>query len=237
VPANGDKMTLHLRDQGGRTHIVELTARAAPSDPNDFQIGADEAATIAGPNGIVAALNRVLDAKAAEVLSAEATSITTTRPTLKWYKGDDAATPDRDTAKLQIDATLTVGTGARANEPAIRNFLAQMGALVDARFTNAPAERERYQNMGDKLRINLSPPAGQPRMSEIVTDFSFAMTAMNGAKERHKLSENMLQGMLDKVEQASTEETAAAMLNLQTRLQASYQTTSMLSRLSLVNYL
>jgi hypothetical protein len=47
----------------------------------------------------------------------------------------------------------------------------------------------------------------------------------------------MLQDALDKVEQASTEETAAVMLNLQTRMQASYQTTSMLSRLSLVNFL
>jgi hypothetical protein len=60
---------------------------------------------------------------------------------------------------------------------------------------------------------------------------------MDGAKERHRTASSLLQDTLDGVEQASTEETAATMLNLQTRLQASYQTTSMLSQLSLVNYL
>jgi hypothetical protein len=39
------------------------------------------------------------------------------------------------------------------------------------------------------------------------------------------------------VEDANDEEVAASLLTLQTRLQATYQTTSILSRLSLVNYL
>jgi flagellar hook-associated protein 3 FlgL len=43
--------------------------------------------------------------------------------------------------------------------------------------------------------------------------------------------------MLEKIEGVSTEEVAAQILAMQTRLQASLQTTSMLYQTSLVNYL
>jgi hypothetical protein len=239
-PADGDQLVLRLKDRTGASHTVTLTARTTPTGPNDFQIGT-VAATVSGPNGIMAALTRTLATKAAEVLSVgEATAMDTsgTRPTLIWYKGDDATTPSaRDTAPLRIDTSQVVGTGARANEPAIRTFLAQLGVLSDARFTNTPVERERYENLTGRLRDNLSPPYGEPRLEEIATDFGSAMATLDAAKDRHRTAANLLQDTLDTVEQASTEETAAAMLNLQTRLQASYQTTSMLSRLSLVNFL
>ena len=70
-----------------------------------------------------------------------------------------------------------------------------------------------------------------------MTDLGAATATLQGAKDRHRVATNMLQDTLDNVEQASTEETAALLLNLQTRMQASYQTTSILSRLSMVNYL
>jgi flagellin-like hook-associated protein FlgL len=42
--------------------------------------------------------------------------------------------------------------------------------------------------------------------------------------------------MLDRVEGVDKNEVAAQLLELQTRLQASYQTSAMMSRLSLVEY-
>jgi flagellar hook-associated protein 3 FlgL len=242
VPSDGDTVVLQLRDRTGAPHTVTLTARTAPtSNPNEFQIGADAATTVSGANGLNVALNRTLAAKAAEVLNiGEATAMDTSgaRATLIWYKGDDATLPSaRDTAKLRIDASQEVGTGARANEPAIRSFLAQLGVLADATFTDTPAEKERFETLTIRVRENLTPPNGQQRLEELATDFGAAMATLEGAKQRHQTAANMLQDTLDKVEQASVEETAAAMLNLQNRLQASYQTTSMLSRLSLVNFL
>jgi flagellar hook-associated protein 3 FlgL len=241
VPADGDTIVLQLQDRTGAPHTVTLTARTTPTGPNDFQIGAGATATVAGPNGIVAALTRTLATKAAEVLSsseAVAVDASGTRRTLTWYKGDDAATPSaRDTALLRIDQSQVVGTGARANEPAIRSLLAQLSVVAEVTFTNTPGERERYETLSSRISDNLSPPFGQPRLEEIATEFETAIATMGVAKERHKVAGNMLQDMIDKVEQASTEESAALIVNLQTRLQASYQTTSMLSRLSLVNFL
>jgi hypothetical protein len=47
----------------------------------------------------------------------------------------------------------------------------------------------------------------------------------------------MLQSLDDKTESISPDQVATELLALQTRLQASYQTTSMLSQMSLVKYL
>jgi flagellin-like hook-associated protein FlgL len=232
---NGDTIQLQLQDSRAQSHTVVLTAKsAAPIGPNDFQIGIDAASTV---TNLVNRLNQVLAGKAEEVLMAEATTTTTARSTLKWYKGEDDGGPDRATSQLRIDTTQMVGTGARANEDAISTFLAQLGVLADARFQNTPVDRERYQNLTGRIRDNLSPPYGQPRLEELATDLGGAMATLQGAKDRHRVAANMLQDTLDKVEQASTEETAAIMLNLQTRMQASYQTTSILARLSIVNYL
>jgi flagellar hook-associated protein 3 FlgL len=237
-PVDGDKITLILEDAANVEHRFELTARAGPSnDPNAFRIGSDIASTVAGPNGLKETLKRLVGA----LNAGEATGFAASgaRPTVNWYKGEDDGQPDsdRETAALRVDTSQVVATGARANEDAISTFLAQLGVLADARFQDTPADRERYANVTSLVRDNLSPAYGEPRLEELATDFGAAMTTLQSAKDRHRTASNMLQDTLDNVEQASTEETAAAMLNLQTRLQASYQTTSMLSRLSLVNFL
>jgi flagellin-like hook-associated protein FlgL len=240
VPVDGDTVVLQLQDHAGAPRTITLTARTTPTGPNDFQIGGTAAATVGGANGLVAALTRTLATSAETLSPAEATAMdaTGTRATLLWYKGDDATTPSaRDTAPLRIGQSQVVGTGARANEPAIRSFLAQIGLLSQATFANTDAERERYQNLSSRVADKLAPPLDQPRLEVIAAEFQTANAAMDGAKERHRTASSLLQDTLDGVEQASTEETAATMLNLQTRLQASYQTTSMLSQLSLVNYL
>ena len=50
-------------------------------------------------------------------------------------------------------------------------------------------------------------------------------------------AQTMLQSLVDKSESISPDEVATELLALQTKLQASYQTTSMLSQMSLVKYL
>jgi hypothetical protein len=60
---------------------------------------------------------------------------------------------------------------------------------------------------------------------------------MNVAKERHQATQSVLQDALAQNEEAKPEAVAAAILALQTRLQTSYQTTSILARLSIVKYL
>ena len=60
---------------------------------------------------------------------------------------------------------------------------------------------------------------------------------MKDITARQNQSRLMLQNLVDQTESVSTDQVATEILALQTRLQASYQTTSMLSQLSLVKYL
>jgi flagellar hook-associated protein 3 FlgL len=75
------------------------------------------------------------------------------------------------------------------------------------------------------------------RPSDIATEFGTASATIQRAKARHTETKNFIGQAVDKIENSSTEEVAASILSLQTRLQASYQTTSILSRLTLTSYL
>jgi flagellar hook-associated protein 3 FlgL len=157
--------------------------------------------------------------------------------TVLWYKGDDTAPSARASAPLRVDASQTVATGAQANEAAIRNVVAQFAVLAAETFTTSSLDNQRYERLADKVRTNLGESRQPQKLEQIVAELGGAMATMKGAKERHQATDALLQDTLAGVEQASPEEVAAAILALQTRLQASYQTTSILSRLSIVNYL
>ena len=60
---------------------------------------------------------------------------------------------------------------------------------------------------------------------------------MKAITDRQNQSRLMLQNLVDQTETISSDQVATEILALQTRLQASYQTTSMLSQLTLVKYL
>ena len=60
---------------------------------------------------------------------------------------------------------------------------------------------------------------------------------MKDATARQKQAQGMLQSIVDQTETISPDQVASQILALQTSLQASYQTTSMLSQMSLMKYL
>lgn len=162
----------------------------------------------------------------------------TAADTLLWYSGDDdPAISARNTAPVRVDQGQVLATGARANEPAIRNVLAQLGVLAAATFTNTKVDAERYRVMTEKVFDKLSDKPGNPKVADIASELANAAGTMKATKERHKATESMIYDALDSVEGVKKEEVAMGIMELQNRLQASYQTTSMLSKMSLVNYL
>lgn len=161
-----------------------------------------------------------------------------------WYKGDvqveGDATPEglsaRATAALRIDDNQVVGIGARANEPPFRDMLVAFSQLEILRFENTPEGKQAFEHLADRNadRLNFAPGSG---LQAIGHQIASAEVAMRDADERHKVGVNMLMDMVDGVEEISKEEVAARILATQNRLEASYQTTAMLSRLTLLNYL
>jgi flagellar hook-associated protein 3 FlgL len=169
-----------------------------------------------------------------------ATSLVSGTPanTVTWYTGNSGPGSARASSTARIDQSVTVQYGAQANEQAIR---AQLQSLaVFAAFTASPTgtnSAAQVAALSQRTAANLSPQPGQQTIEEIQADFAAAQLTMKDATSRQTQTQSMLQTMVDDTETISPDQVASEILSLQTALQASYQTTSMLSQLSLTKYL
>jgi len=158
--------------------------------------------------------------------------------TVSWYTGNTGPGSARSTATIRIDQAQSVQFGAQANEQAIRQVLQSVAVYAASTTsptgTNSGAE---VSALSQRIAANLTPQAGQQTISDIQTDFADAQTTMKDAQARQTQSTNALQTLIDQTEGISQDQVASQILQLQTSLQASYQTTSMLSQLSLVKFL
>lgn len=258
---------LDLPDGTSETITLTARATPDPASTEDFfQIGASPAATAANLEAALRVsverkAQTALSASSAQVAATDFFNGSTTNPPLRvpgppfdtavaapapgtatdtviWYQGDDQAASARQTAPVRIDDTHSVGIGAQANEQGIRSVLTQFAVLAAETFSEtSTTDRERFDELGSRVRSNLSTPPAAQGVEYIVVEFANASVAINAAKERQNAREAMLTTTLDGVENAQIEEVAARILAMQTRLEASYQVTSILSRLSLTNFL
>jgi flagellar hook-associated protein 3 FlgL len=177
--------------------------------------------------------------------------------TVLWYQGENTydtttnpaePTSALNTQSVQVSATGTVSTGARANDLAIQNVLAGLATMAYALpTTNDSSTYNTYQAVATKAGSLLSSADHAPTIpgttstgqsvQDTVTQLSIAATRLSNASTTNKATQNTVQDTLDGIEQAPTEEVVTKLLDVQNRLQASYQVTATLSKLSLVNYI
>jgi len=157
--------------------------------------------------------------------------------TVAWYTGNNSPNP-RASSTAQIDSSISVQYGAQANEQAIRSALEGVAVFAAVSFsptaTNSPAQAAA---LSTRIATNLTPQPGQETVSDIQTDFAAAQTQMQAASARQTQTQTMLQNIVDQTETVSTDQVASQILQLQTTLSASYQTTSILAGLSLTKFL
>jgi flagellin-like hook-associated protein FlgL len=158
--------------------------------------------------------------------------------TVAWYTGNSGPGTARASSTARIDQSQTVQFGAQANEDAIRSAIQSIAvfAAVTASptATNSPAQ---IAALSSRTAANLTPQAGQQTISDIQTDFANAQSTMQDATARQTQTQSALQNMVDQTEGINQSEVASQILALQNSLQASYQTTAMLSQLSLTKFL
>jgi flagellin-like hook-associated protein FlgL len=262
VPNEGDTVTLRLTLPDGTSENLTLTATTdSPPGKNQFTIGATAAATatnlqnslntsigtLAGTAlsaaSAVAASNDFFDADAANPPqrvdgppfdTATAMIAGSSADTVIWYTGETGTDPARGTATARIDESLSVSYGARANEDGIRNLVQNVATLAAVTLSASdPNSADMGKALNQRLSANLS-SAGIPA---IAADLATAQTSLDSAKERHQQTSATLGDFLQQIQGVSNEEVGAKILTLQTRMQASMQTTAMLFQTSLVNYL
>lgn len=264
-PLEGDTITLGLTLPDGTEEGITLRAVTGTPAAGEFQIGVDADATAANLSAALdTALTTMADTElvsASNFAAAEnffnaqgqpvqrvqgptfatATALVTADPTttVLWYKGEDAANA-RETVKAKIDDTATVSYGAQANESGTLAVMRSLATLAIQSFTNADTTSQgRFDAVASRNFTRLSEGHNNELGSiEMVSvEMGNAMANVDSIAKRQDGYKSQLEGLLEGIESVPKEEVAMEMLALQTRLQASYQATSLIASLSLVNYL
>jgi flagellar hook-associated protein 3 FlgL len=161
-----------------------------------------------------------------------------TADTVAWYTGNSGPGSARASATTRIDQSQTVQYGMQANEQAIRSQLQAIAVFAAVTMsptgTNSAAQ---VAALSQRTTANLTAQNGQQTIENIQSDLASAQTTMQDATARQTQAQSTLQNMIDTTETVSPDQVASEILSLQTALQASYQTTSMLSQLTLTKFL
>lgn len=158
--------------------------------------------------------------------------------TVSWYKGEDGPLDARFTNTTRVDDGVQIAYGARANEDALRSSLREMAVFAAQRYdVDDPSAANRYTEMANRTRANLDDVSGATLPRSVALEIGTASTLMEATKERHVATRAIFNDILEQTDGISQEEVAARLLNIQTRLEASYSVTALLRDLSLVNFL
>lgn len=265
-PAVGDEVFIGMQLPDGSTRTLTLTAtESAPTSPGEFAIGATAADTAANfeaaLNSLLAEAAQTDLAAASAFAAAEmffagagetqmrvdgppfdsATALVaaTDADTVKWYRGEDAPVP-RNTVTARVDDGLQVSYGVQANEAGPAELVRSLAVLAaDSVASTDPSARGFYAAVNlraaDRLSEDVNPQPGS--IEGIQMDLAQAQLAIDRARERHGEHKVALETMVADIESAAPEQVAMQLIELQTRLQASYETISIVAGLSLVNYL
>ena len=266
APNPGETVTLRFNLPDGTSENLTLTATTdSPPGSNEFTIGTTPGQTASSfQTALTTAVGKLagtsLTAASAIAASSDffnadannppqrvggsspfyaATGIVagTAANTVIWYTGETGTDPARSTATAKIDQSLSVSYGARANEDALRTLVQNVATL--AAVTISPTDPNGVglsSELDQRLTANLGAP-GTQTVTDIESDLASAQTSLKAAKDRHQQANSTLNDFLQQIEGVSNEDVGAQLLTLQTRMQASMQVTSMLSQLSLVNFL
>jgi flagellar hook-associated protein 3 FlgL len=258
----GDQLNVTLTLPDGTTQSIQLTATTtSPPPAGSFTIGTNPAATAANlQTALTSSIGTVANTSLVAASAMEASSNFFDQPplrvsgppfdtatalvngtsanTVSWYTGGTTTGSARATQVAQIGPDQTVDYGIQANEPGIASQLQAIAAY--AAFTASPTNPNAAAQVSDisaSVAQALSTQPNQQSIQDIQTDLANAQTTMSTASSLQTQTQSSLQDIVSQVETVSPDQVATQILALQTSLQASYQTTSMLSQLSLVKFL
>ena len=150
----------------------------------------------------------------------------------------------RTSVTSQVDDSTRVSYGIQANESGMLRLVRSLASMSVESFPDGDpvteaSSKARYDAMARRQQLQLSESHNSERGSiEILTmELAVGHTALKNATARHTDYKAQLDNLLSDVETVSKEDVAMEILALQTRLQASYQVTSMVSQLSLSKYM
>ncbi|MBA5778453.1 hypothetical protein H2509_15085 [Stappia sp. F7233] len=231
VTNDGENITLtsNSTGQASRVAISQLNTNA---DANGAGTVAAQTFGLADNGGT--------PGQAAAVDFAHATSIASSpNNTVAWYRGENGTDPARGTNLSRIDDNLHISYGARANEDAYREVIQSLAAFVAADFSTTQPENQGYHKaLAIRARRGVTEPENSVsgiRQNHI--EFATAYTALDGARERHVITNGTIALAVDGIEGVNRDEVAVKLLELQTLLEVTYRATSIAFDLTLSDFI
>ena len=263
-PDSGESVTIGVTMPDGTSDTIKLQAVTKNPMVGQFVIGATPAETAANFEAALklqvhntsttkltaastyAAADDFFNASGVPVKRVSGTPETATNlvdatpaDTVQWYVGE--ATGDaRRSATAQIDDSIKVGYGVRANETGMLELVRTLASMSVQEYPVEDAtSKGRFSAMVERQMTALSAATASNAGSieAVSMELGVVKSTIGKTTERHTAYSGQLDTMLTDVETVSMEETAMKLLALKTRLEASYQTTASISQLSLVNYI
>ena len=263
---DGERVAITLDLPDGTSTEVALTAKTSgPVNAGEFVIGATANDTAA--NIFTALDNEILRQADTDLTSASlntaadnffdfnpstpqqrvdgppfetATALIDATPTntLLWYRGELSNNSARDSQTVLVDDNTFVSYGLRANEEAFVNSLKNLAVATVATYSPTDGNaKDRYLALTNRVSNNLANQVGVQNGDNILIDLATSQSITGRVIERHEAQNNLLTSLVEDVVNVDIFEVSAKLLAQQTRLQAAYQTTSILSQLSLVNFI
>jgi flagellin-like hook-associated protein FlgL len=264
-PASGDTVTLRFTLPDGTSESLVLTATtSATPAANEFTVGASGAETAANMRAALDAALGTLAQTSLRSASGMAAAkdffdVDATRPpqriagppfdtatavtdggstTVSWYTGDNGTDHARGTAVARVDSSIEVAYGMRGTEEGIRSIVQAVAVFANSTFSaDDPNASKAYAELQERVGAALSAAPGRQKVMDIAADLGATQATLEATKDRHVQAEATLLELLQSIEGVTLEEVGAKILALQTNLQASLQTTAILSQISLVDYL
>jgi flagellin-like hook-associated protein FlgL len=165
----------------------------------------------------------------------------TSTNTVAWYTGDmSAAASARNSVTARTDTSMSVSYGLQANEQGLRSVIESVAVFAATNFSPSnPNSSAAYSALGQRvsLALNVQPGTGTQTTQNIETELANAQSSIKAATTQQTQTQATLQDFVQSITGVSNETVASELLTVQTELQASLQTTAMLTKLSLVNYI
>jgi flagellar hook-associated protein 3 FlgL len=165
----------------------------------------------------------------------------TSTNTVTWYTGDmSAAASARNSVTARVDSSMSVSYGVQANEQGLRSVIESVAVFAATNFSPTnPNSSAAYGALGQRvsLALNVQPGNGTQTTQNIETELANAQASIKAATTQQSQTQATLQDFVQSITGVSNEAVASELLTVQTELQASLQTTAMLTKLSLVNYI
>ncbi|MCB9994186.1 MAG: hypothetical protein H6873_11085 [Hyphomicrobiaceae bacterium] len=264
--SDGDKIRVGLTLPDGHEQVITMTAvSGTPSTPFEFSIGANADATATSFEAALGTALEHVGGRELASASAYATAdnffngvgdtvqrvdgppfdtatgfvAATSADTVFWYTGEDSSDPRR-TVSARVDEAVRTNYGVQANESGIAELMRNLAVMASSTFSSSDdTSGDRFDYIATRQQARLAESNNSQAGSiELITlDLGLARSSAASAGERHTAHSNQVDQMLSNIEEAPIEAVATELLSLQTRLQASYETMSMVSQLTLVNFL